>query len=248
MPFLKNKDNRITPKWKSVDNLTHRNGYRAAVFGKSIKEKYTGWFKDNMKHGKGYQVYENQTFYEGDWANDKRNGHGYLSFVCPSTKKTLRIYTGEWKDDFPSSEGMKSFPDGGLYKGEFKFGKRHGWGCMYYADGGIYIGQWVKDMRHGVGRYLNHETGNYYEGSYKVDKKCGLGRYHYLSTGQVQEGVWFDDFPEVTEMRDDLKRRDGAPRKTEFEIPPLTILMDPHQVYLSRAHEILDKVKEVTME
>lgn len=31
-------------------------------------------FKDNMKHGKGYQTYEDDTFYEGDWTNDQRNG------------------------------------------------------------------------------------------------------------------------------------------------------------------------------
>jgi hypothetical protein len=144
---------------------------------------------------------------------------------------------------------MKSFPDGGLYKGEFKLGKRHGWGCMYYTDGGIYTGQWSKDLRHGVGRFLNNETGDYYEGTYKNDKRCGLGRYHFLSTGQIQEGVWYDDFPEVTLFMDDVKhRRDNAPKKTEFDIPPLTMLQDPHQVYLARAHEVLDKVAALKKE
>jgi len=242
MPFLKQKDNQINAKLEARDKLTHRNGYRT-VYGKSHKEKYTGWFKDNVKHGKGLQTYEDDTFYEGDWAEDQRNGHGHLSFVCPSTQKTLRIYTGEWKDDFPNGEGMKSFPDGSLYRGHFKRGRRHGWGCMYYNNGGIYTGQWVKDVRHGVGRYQEHGTGNYYEGSYKFDKKAGLGRYFFISKGQIEEGVWFDDLPEVTLMMDDTpERREAASDKTEFEIPPLTILLDANSVYLPRAHEVLDKV------
>jgi hypothetical protein len=90
-------------------------------------------FKDNKKHTKGFQMYPDGTFYEGDWANDKRNGHGYQSFVCDSTKRTLRIYTGQWQDDYPAGFGMKSFEDGSLYKGEFKRGRRHGWGELSKA-------------------------------------------------------------------------------------------------------------------
>jgi hypothetical protein len=114
---------------------------------------------------------------------------------------------------------------------------------MYYSKGGSYIGQWSKDLRHGVGRLVNPDNGNYYEGSFKNDKKCGLGRYFHLTTGQLQEGVWSDDLPQVTKMMDDIKTRSIAPNQTEFEIPPLTILKSPHQVYLERAHEVLAEVK-----
>jgi len=196
-----------------------------------------------MKHGKGYQTYEDDTFYEGDWTEDKRNGHGQLSFVCPTTKKTLRIYSGEWKDDYPTGEGMKTYPDGSLYRGNFIRGKRTGWGCMYYSGGGIYTGQFRKDVRHGVGRFEEHGSGNYYEGSYKFDKKAGLGRYYFVSKGQLEEGVWFDDLPEVTVMIDDTpEKREVASDKTEWDIPPLTILLDANSVYLPRAAEVLDKV------
>jgi len=114
---------------------------------------------------------------------------------------------------------------------------------MYYADGAIYNGQWFKDQRHGVGRLINPENGHYYEGSFRHDKKCGLARYFHLTTGQIQEGVWCDDEPQVTLIFDDLKRRDKAPRKTEFQIPQLTMLKSPQQVYLERAHEVMETVK-----
>ena len=35
---------------------------------------YVNRFKDNMKHGKGQQLYEDGTFYEGDFLFDKRHG------------------------------------------------------------------------------------------------------------------------------------------------------------------------------
>jgi len=120
MPFLTLAKKRPNCYQKEIKWGT--TGFRAAVFGRSLKEKYTGWFVNDKKHGKGLQTYEDGTFYEGDWENDKRNGYGYLSFVCPTTQKTLRIYTGWWKDGFPTGSGMKSFAKGGLYRGEFKYG------------------------------------------------------------------------------------------------------------------------------
>lgn len=76
--------------------------------------------------GVHYNVYR-------DWERDTRHGHGSLSFDCEATKKTLRLYNGEWKYDQMSGSGMKSFSDGGLYKGDFKNGMRHGQGTQLIA-------------------------------------------------------------------------------------------------------------------
>jgi len=250
MPFLKYQ--KKTPeKMANWEKKTHRDGYRAAVFGSTHKQKYTGWYKDNMKSGKGFQSYEDAngalTFYEGDWEFDKRHGHGALTFDCEATRKTLNIYNGEWKDDKMSGLGMRSFPDGGMYRGDFKQGMRHGQGIMYYPDGIIYTGEWYKDQRHGIGRLVNN--GNYYEGSFKHDTKCGLGRFHHLSTGQLQEGVWFDNLPQVTVLFDDpnpAERFDETTGKTKtpYEIPPLTVIKNPRHVYLHRAHDVLQMIAE----
>ncbi|CAL8089345.1 unnamed protein product [Orchesella dallaii] len=248
MPFL--KPQKEPPKqWKKWNQRTNREGYRGAVFGSSNKQKYTGWYHKNVKSGKGFQSYEDangfRTFYEGDWENDKRHGHGFLSFDCDATKKTLRIYSGSWKNDTMSGSGMKSFPDGGLYKGDFRNGMRHGIGIMYYHDGCIYTGEWNKDQRHGIGRLVNTK-GDYYEGTFKKDTKCGLGRFYHLTTGQLQEGLWFDDLPQTTILFDDPIRR-SVNKSTGpfriFQIPPLTVLKNPRQVYLQRAYEVLDQVE-----
>jgi len=63
-----------------------------------------------------------------------------------------------------------------------------------------------------------------------------------LTTGQVQEGVWLNNQPEVTFIRDDEELRTVAPDATEFNIPPLTLLKAPNDVYLARAHEVLQSI------
>jgi len=251
MPFLK-KQKQKPLQWRIWEEKTNREGYRAAVFGSNHKQKYTGWYVNNVKCGKGFQTYEDangfQTCYEGDWANDKRHGHGSLSFDCEATRKTLNIYSGEWQNDKMSGSGMKSFPDGGMYKGDFKEGMRHGQGIMYYPDGIIYTGEWYKDQRQGIGRLVNN--GNYYEGCFKNDKKCGLGRFHHLITGQLQEGVWFDDLPQVTVLFDNPNPPDASteelsqPHKNAHEIPPITVLKNYKQVYLKRAHDVLKIIQD----
>lgn len=68
MPFLKRQKEKPA-QWKKWEEKTNRVGYRGAVFGSSIGQKYTGWFLDNVKSGKGFQSYEDEngfrTFYEG---------------------------------------------------------------------------------------------------------------------------------------------------------------------------------------
>jgi len=243
MPFLKSKSV-CNLQWKVNEELAKRNGYRRAVFGNSHKEKFTGWFLNGMKHGKGMQTYEDGTFYEGEWVNGLRDGYGYLASKCPKTSRIKRIYTGLWANDKPSGYGIKTFPDGGVYKGEFMRGKRHGVGHMYYSDGHVYTGMWTNDARDGVGRHVNSITGSFYEGAFKKDTKCGLGRYYHFETGQMQEGVWYMDKPQISVMVDDEKRRNVAPRKTQYELPMLSILRCPNDVYLERAHETMKLVAE----
>lgn len=113
----------------------------------------------------------------------------------------------------------------------------------------LFVGEWCKDVRHGVGRLVN--KGNYYEGSFKNDAKCGLGRYFFKTTGQLQEGIWLDDYPQVTVIFDDPNNRiyeETGRSRTEFEIPPLTILKNPRNVYLKRAYEVLSQIDESSAE
>ena len=55
--------------------------------------------------------YQNGDRYEGDWANDMRNGHGNLCLRCLGilTYGDKERYDGQWKDDKRAGPGIKQF-------------------------------------------------------------------------------------------------------------------------------------------
>lgn len=54
---------------------------------------YRGQWKNNMKHGKGVQIWPDGAKYEGEWKWDKANGKGKF------THAEGDIYDGEWLND-----------------------------------------------------------------------------------------------------------------------------------------------------
>ena len=45
---------------------------------------YTGSFKNGLKHGKGYEIFSTNNFYEGVYQHDQFHGHGrYVWFNGP---------------------------------------------------------------------------------------------------------------------------------------------------------------------
>ena len=70
------------------------------VEGRPMKQldneaRYRGeWSPDNeMRHGKGTQVWHDGSIYQGQWRNDKANGKGRLIHADGD------VYEGEWLDD-----------------------------------------------------------------------------------------------------------------------------------------------------
>lgn len=86
-----------------------------------------GEFRAGMKHGKGKwrkrEKAQNCNTYEGEYANDKKNGIG----------------TFTWES-------------GNLYRGCYRDDERHGYGEMYWTDGSYYKGEWQNGIQHGIGR------------------------------------------------------------------------------------------------
>ena len=78
---------------------------------------YFGEVRDGKRHGKGECKFKGGKLlgdmYDGEWENDKRNGHGVMKYA-----------------------------DGDVYDGEFRDDKKHGHGVFKYADGGVYDGEW----------------------------------------------------------------------------------------------------------
>ena len=102
------------------------------------------------KHGQGREVYANGDVYDGDFANDRRDGKGVYWY------SNGNVYDGQWKD-----------------------GHVHGQGLMKYVNGNIYEGEWVDDRRTGSGSFYWAESGNYYNGEFKNGLAHGKGEFIY---------------------------------------------------------------------
>lgn len=151
---------------------------------------YTGEYKDKLKHGEG-KVFNNSSYYKGQWENDQRSGHGieYQNFGLFKMK-----YDGEWKNNQENGHGKmtaKVLWMETVYEGEWKDGKREGYGKFIDKGGNIYEGEWVNDAPNGTGKFTltNGET---YEGEVKDWKRHGFGKV-ISSSGEVREGNWIDD-------------------------------------------------------
>ena len=82
---------------------------------------YKGDFQSNQRQGYGIYRYRNGDFYEGDWVNGMKAGHG-------------RSYTKN---------------DDRIYDGQFKNNQKHGAGKILTGDGHKVIekGQWQNDVK-----------------------------------------------------------------------------------------------------
>ena len=142
---------------------------------------YTGAFSRGLKKGQGQMQYPSGAKYAGEWADNRRHGHGVFSrpivspqfagFQLPNSSLIsisragpviasaspwpLKAdeYDGAWKEDLPDGHGVHRQADGSVYEGAFKRGLRHGAGVLTLAVGHIakYDGEWVNGQRHGRG-------------------------------------------------------------------------------------------------
>jgi len=144
------------------------NGTGTMVF--STGHKFTGGFKDGMRHGEGVLLmpgrrkivgvwqdneivegtytYSDGSIFTGRWKFRERSGLGTLAWLDG------RTYTGEFKNDQRHGKGTMIYPDGRKYVGDFKFGERTGQGTMTYPDGRKYIGEFKDGERTGQGTLI----------------------------------------------------------------------------------------------
>ena len=148
----------------------------------STGHKYTGQFKDGVRHGEGVMLLpggrklvgvwvENEiregtftgsdgSIYEGHWEFRERNGQGTLTF--PDGRK----YVGDFKSDQRHGQGTMTWPDGRVYAGDFEHGVRTGQGTMTYPDGKKYSGEFKDGEKHGHGTLIDAD-GKTVEGQFK---------------------------------------------------------------------------------
>ena len=87
------------------------------------------WTKDGLRQGKGIQIWQDGSKYEGYWANDMANDKGRLIHADGD------IYEGEWFNDKAHGRGTYIHIDGAKYTGEWLEDKQYGYGVETWSDG-----------------------------------------------------------------------------------------------------------------
>jgi len=152
------------------------NGTGAMVF--STGHKYTGGFKDGVRHGEGVLLMPGKRKIVGVWVdNEIREG----TFTAPDGT----VYKGQWEFRERNGQGTLIFPDGRKYVGEFKSGQRHGKGTMTWADGRMYVGDFIHGARTGQGT-MTYLDGQKYTGEFKDGEKHGRGTLVYADGKTVK--------------------------------------------------------------
>ena len=131
-------------EWDKVNNLRHGRGIQIWPDG----AKFLGCWKNGRACGKGKLIHSDGDIYEGDWKDDKPWGYGkYLHL--DGTK-----YEGEWKDDKQHGKGKEIWPDGTSYEGEYVEGKKQGKGIFKWHDKSMYEGEFLNSNIHCKGKYI----------------------------------------------------------------------------------------------
>ncbi len=93
---------------------------------------YVGAFDHGQRHteSKGTWIRgPDGAQYEGQWLNDVKHGRG--TQLYPDGAR----YTGEFAKGYEHGNGTKIYPDGSRFDGRFRFGKRDGLGVFTDTDG-----------------------------------------------------------------------------------------------------------------
>jgi hypothetical protein len=163
---------------------------RAERHGKGIQiwndgSKYEGYWRRDKANGKGRLIHADGDMYEGEWVDDKAHGKGVYLHTDGAK------YIGEWKEDKQHGKGIETWPDGARYEGDYQSGKKHGFGKFCWADGSVYDGEFQNNNIHGKGVYV-WSDGRRFEGDWQNNKMHGRGVFEWAD-GRRYEGEYQDD-------------------------------------------------------
>ncbi|OMJ67734.1 hypothetical protein SteCoe_35027 [Stentor coeruleus] len=134
-----------------------------------------------------YKVFSiNSETYIGELIKGKRSGMGEL------TTESGHVYTGEWKDDLMSGQGIYKYNNGDIYKGGWVYNQRHGYGEFTTDKLGIYKGNWENDHQKGQG-ISEYKNGTVYNGNWTEGKMEGYGKMIWKQ-GFTYEGEFKKNF------------------------------------------------------
>lgn len=106
-----------------------------------LEKEYSGYWRDEKRHGKGTLEWKEGHKYEGSFEDDQQHGEG--TFIW----KNGAVYSGGWVKGRREGYAMYKWAEGSskngeycCYKGMCKENKFHGYGVLYLANGDRYEG------------------------------------------------------------------------------------------------------------
>ena len=173
--FTDNKINGICKFYNSQVNSIFMGEYTNNIpngYGiyKIPKGSYEGFWSKSSLVDIGIETYDDQSFYHGEFYNNKRDGIGTYRWPDGS------IYQGEWINNQMTGVGIITYSDQRVYKGEVLNGMMNGFGEFSWRNGNIYFGNYVKDIKTGFGIFIwNVKNLHAYIGFWDKGKKNGVG-------------------------------------------------------------------------
>ena len=168
-------------EWDYSNNMRHGRGIQLWNEG----SKYYGYWVKDKASIKGKLMHSDGDIYEGEWLDDKPNGKGVYYHIDGT------VYEGEWKDDKQHGFGKETWPDGAWYEGQYFEGKKHGKGKFHWADDSLYEGNFVDNNINGEGVY-NFSDKRKYVGTWANNKLEGKGIFTWPD-GRKYEGEYKND-------------------------------------------------------
>jgi hypothetical protein len=141
------------------------NGKGTMVY--STGHKYTGEFKNGLRHGEGFMAMPGGRTLKGQFQYN-------AAFEGTYTYPDGKVYTGHWEIRERNGRGAMKYPDGRRYEGDFKSGLRHGKGIMTWPSGRRYEGDFVRSQRTGKGT-MTYPDGRVYSGDFADGEQSGRG-------------------------------------------------------------------------
>jgi hypothetical protein len=151
---------------------------------------YKGEIERGLLDGKGQMLFNDGTFYEGNFSINKLSGrNGRIQWPDGCT------YTGDFLEGIRHGKGTFKNPlRGSTYEGDWVKGKRHGQGKLKLKDGSEYEGGFIDGVKSGIGK-ITYPSGNFYVGEWANGVKEGKGEMHWVALKQKYVGQWREDFP-----------------------------------------------------
>ncbi|XP_076718793.2 MORN repeat-containing protein 1 [Callospermophilus lateralis] len=173
------------PQRRDPSGRPPRNGYGVYVYPNSFF-RYEGEWKEGKIHGHGKLLFNDGSYYEGEFADGEITGLG-----CRYWAWSGNTYSGHFILGEPQGHGVMEYKAGGHYEGELSHGLRAGQGFLVDREGQEYEGSFHDNRRHGRGQML-FKNGDKYEGDWVQDQRQGHGVLH-CADGSTYEGQWHSD-------------------------------------------------------